>query len=99
MITERREEKKTEGKKKITYKHPNRQSKRKCQWSKEHYWEAGTAIAQHYYNIAVAWAVADKSPAQHYYNIAVAWAVAVADKSAVLDQPKLGSAHLVDTRP
>jgi hypothetical protein len=81
MITERREEKKNRGKKKITYKYHNRQSKRKCQWSKEHYWEAGTAIAH------------------HYYNIAVAWAVAVADKSAVLDQPKLGSAQLVDTRP
>ncbi len=69
------------GKKKITYKYHNRQSKRKCQWSKEHYWEAGTAIAQ------------------HYYNIAVAWAVAAAAASAMLDQPKLGSAYLVDTRP
>jgi hypothetical protein len=29
----------------------------------------------------------------------VAWAVAVAAASAMLDQPKLGSAHLVDTRP
>jgi hypothetical protein len=69
------------GGKKITYKYHNRQSKRKCQWSKEHCWEAGTAIAQ------------------HCYNIAVAWAVAAAAASAMLDQPKLGSARLVDTRP
>ncbi len=72
--------KKHRGKKKITYKCHNRQSMSKCQWSKKHYWEAGTAIVQHYYNIAVAWAVA-------------------AAPSAMLDQPKLGSAHLVDTRP
>jgi hypothetical protein len=80
MITGKKGEKKR-GKKKITYKYHNPHSKSKCQWSKEHYWEAGTAIAQ------------------HYYNIAVAWAVAVAAASAMLDQPKLGSAHLVDTRP
>jgi hypothetical protein len=83
MITGKKGEKKTEGKNKITYKHHNRQSKSKCQCSKEHYCEAGTAIAQHYYNIAVAWAVA----------------AAAAAVSAMLDQPKLGSAHLVDTRP
>jgi hypothetical protein len=59
MITGKKGERKNRGgKKKITYKYHNRQSKRKCQWSKEHYWEAGTAFAQHYYNIAVAWAVA-----------------------------------------
>ncbi len=77
-ITGKKGEKKR-GKKKITYKYHNPQRKSTCQWSKEHYWEAGTAIAQHYYNIAVAWAVAAAS--------------------AMLDQPKLGSAHLVDTRP